>query len=178
MRKRNVSTLVIMFAVVAACLVLMALRIGGDWITVLLACGVILVSSSIAAMLSATRQSRVYGRRSERHYMALTVVAGLLGTSTGAMVVLVVVTEPLELIKTALGGVIVLAGFGISAVLAMSRADAAGHKDDEAGRQASAAGLEAASAKHSAEAARSSADGADRRASEARDEARLIAESE
>ncbi|MBB3665926.1 Kef-type K+ transport system membrane component KefB [Prauserella sediminis] len=113
------------FAAVTTALILLGVGVIGPGSAVVLSIIVILVTSGIAALLNTMKPSRQDGRNSARQRTGVLIVAGLFAISIGAMVVLVTVTEPIELVKTALGGVIVLAGTGVTAVLTMLRSDAA-----------------------------------------------------
>ena len=125
-QRTGVSTIIVLFAAAVVCLVLLGLDFAGPVVTTVLAIIATLVSAGIAATLNTMKQARKRaGKRSAHEKAAAWIIAALLAISVAAMVVLVTLTSPLELVKGALGGIIVLSGAGITAVLSMRRSDAA-----------------------------------------------------
>lgn len=164
-QRGGLALIVVSFLIVAMCLVLLGILGPKAGMTVTLSIVVILVTSGIAATLNSIKTTRSEGQRSNRQRTAVAVVLGLFGISIGAMLVLVSITEPLELIKTALSSVIVLAGAGVTAVLAMLRSD-------EAKASADASTAEARTARERADESAAEARGAQEKADEGAAEAR------
>lgn len=147
----GITLLGVCFAAVAAALILLGAGVIGAGWAVILSIVVILVTSGIAALLNTMKQAATKpGKFSARQHTAAWMITGLFAISIGVMLVLVTLTEPLELIKAALSGVIVLSGTAVTAVLAMLRADAAKDSAEAARAEGAAAKAEAQHAKTAA----------------------------
>lgn len=139
---------VLLLLIALTALVLLAvIGIGPNYVVLVTTLSVItaLVAASIAACMSAVRSDT--GRhRSQHQWAGVALVGGMLLVATAALVVLAINFGPAEVQKNALGGLIALAGIGITAVLTQLRTEAVRKEQhDRADRQDAKA--EAAEAK-------------------------------